>query len=183
MDRSSHVINLKEPWLWFSIIWISDVMHMNEWRQPYEKIWHTHEWVTVAIRKDKALSSLLHQCHLIYMSHTYECEYDIHMAHIWMWHTYDIHMAHIWMTRHRFKWLDRWCGSHVTHMNESYHTYEWVMSQAMSHMWMSHVTHMNESWRTYEWVMSHIWMSHVTHMNESCHTYEWVMSHIWMWHI
>jgi len=34
----------------------------------------------------------------------------------------------------------------------------------------SHVTHMNESRHTYEWVMSHIWMSHVTHMNESCHT-------------
>ena len=39
-------------------------------------------------------------------------------------------------------------------------------------------THINESCHTYEWVMSHIWMSHVTHMNESCHTYEWVMSHI-----
>jgi len=45
---------------------------------------------------------------------------------------------------------------------------------------MSHVTHMNESCHTYEWVMSHIWMSHVTHMNESCHTYEWVMSPMWM---
>ena len=39
---------------------------------------------------------------------------------------------------------------------------------------------MNESCHTYEWVMSHIWMSHVTHMNESRHTYEWVMSHIWV---
>ena len=61
-------------------------------------------------------------------------------------------------------------------MNESCHTYEWVMS----HIWMSHVTQMNESCHTYEWVMSYIWMSHVTHMNESCHTYEWVMSHIRM---
>jgi len=51
----------------------------------------------------------------------------------------------------------------------------WVMS----HIWMSHVTHMNDSCHTYERVMSHIWTSHVTHMNESCHTYEWVMSHIW----
>ena len=42
---------------------------------------------------------------------------------------------------------------------------------------------MNESCHTYEWVMSHIWMSHVTHMNESRHTYEWVMSHIWTHHI
>ena len=50
-------------------------------------------------------------------------------------------------------------------MNESCHTYEWVMS----HIWISHVTHMNESCHTYEWVMSHIWMSRVTRMNESCH--------------
>ena len=81
--------------------------------------------------------------------------------------------------RHRLMWM-----SHVTLMDESCHTYEWVMS----HSWMSHVTLMNESCQTHEWVMSHIWMSHathmnvscntwmshVTHMNESCHTYEWV---------
>jgi len=60
-------------------------------------------------------------------------------------------------------------------MNESCHTYEWVMS----HVESSQVAHINESRNKYEWVMSHIWMSHVTHMNESCHTYEWVMSHIW----
>jgi len=56
---------------------------------------------------------------------------------------------------------------------------------------MSHVTHMNESWHThmthsYVWHDSFIcvtWLIHVTHMNESCHTYEWVMSHIWMSHV
>jgi len=46
----------------------------------------------------------------------------------------------------------------------------------MSHISMSHVTHINESCHTYQWVMSHISMSHVTHINESCHTYEWVMN-------
>jgi len=75
-------------------------------------------------------------------------------------------MSHIWM-------------SHVTHMNESCHTYEWVMS----HIQMSYVTHMNESCHTYRWVMSHIWMSHVTHMNESWHTYRWVISQIQMSHV
>ena len=69
--------------------------------------------------------------------------------------------------------------SHVTHMNESCHTYQWVMSQ----LWMSHVTHTNESCHTYRWVMSQLWMSHVTHTNESCHTYRWVMSQIWMSHV
>jgi len=30
---------------------------------------------------------------------------------------------------------------------------------------MSHVTHVNESWHTCKWIMSHMWMSPVTHMN------------------
>jgi len=40
------------------------------------------------------------------------------------------------------------------------------------------VTHMNESWHTFKWVMSHIWMRHGTHMNKSWDTFEWVMAHI-----
>jgi len=64
----------------------------------------------------------------------------------------------------------------ITHVNESFYTYEWVMS----HTCMSHVTHVNESCHTHEGVMSHIWMSHVIRMNESCHAYERVMSHKWM---
>ena len=64
-------------------------------------------------------------------------------------------------------------------MNESCHTYEWVMS----HIWMSHVTHMNESCHTYEWVMPYTWLCHETYMKGTCHTYEWVMSHIWMRHV
>ena len=83
-------------------------------------------------------------------------------------------------------------------MNESCHTYKWVMS----HIWMS-MSHTNESF--------HIWRMEVTlftlvnperslrfntHWSSppvsaltqpggvtSCHTYEWVMSHIWMSHV
>ena len=58
---------------------------------------------------------------------------------------------------------------------------KWVLK--MSLIWMSHVTRMNESCHTNEWVMSHVWISHVTQMNESCHTYEWVTAHIWMSHV
>jgi len=79
------------------------------------------------------------------------------------------------------------CMSHVTHMNESCHTYESVMSHTYAwvtwHKWMSHVTHMNQSCHTYDWVMSHIRKSHVTHMNQSCHTYDWVTSHICLSHV
>jgi len=71
---------------------------------------------------------------------------------------YEWVMAHIWM-------------SLGTHMNESWHTYEWVLCEwVMSHVWMSH-----DSCLMYEWVMTH---SHRTHMNESCLVYEWVRSHI-----
>jgi len=58
--------------------------------------------------------------------------------------------------------------SHITRMNNSYHTREWSIRLS----WRSHVTlllyiHMNES-------------SHVTHVNGSRHTCEWVTSHVWM---
>ena len=44
------------------------------------------------------------------------------------------------------------------------------------HIWMSRVSIcMNESCHTYEWVMSHIWMSHATHTDRWRHTYECVM--------
>ena len=53
----------------------------------------------------------------------------------------------------------------------------------MSHVWVSHVSRMNESCRTCEWVMWHIWMhkdllaqawtSHVTYMNESFDSYSY----------
>ena len=96
-------------------------------------------------------------------------------------------VSHVWMR-------------HVTHANESWHTYECVMS----HIWMHHVTymnitHMNESYHSCKFVMSHIrvmshvWMSHVIHMNERIghvtHIHaiselrHWVMSHIWMSHV
>jgi len=82
-------------------------------------------------------------------------------------------------------------------MNESCHTYEWVISHrwkeafhrlpvmchtyqwVMSHIWMSHVTHMNESCHIDERKHFIDYLSCVTHMNESCHTYEWVISHRW----
>jgi len=64
-------------------------------------------------------------------------------------------------------------------MNTPCRTYEWVMS----HIRMSHVTHINKSFSTYEWVashtygwvVSHMWMSHVPHTNKLCHAYAWVV--------
>jgi len=62
----------------------------------------------------------------------------------------------------------------VTHINESYHTHERVMS----HTWISHgnISGWVMSRHTYKWVISHTWTSHVTHMNKS-REYQW-MSHV-----
>jgi len=108
------------------------------------------------------------------MPHTNE------FCHVWM--SYGMHMNKSCLTcewvnesGHTYEWvMSHIWMSHVTHMNESCHTrmcsvtYEWVMAC----IWMSHISHMNKSWQT--------WMSHVTHMNETCHTYGWVLSHMWM---
>ena len=84
---------------------------------------------------------------------------------------------------------------HVTRLNESRHTYEWVFS----HIWGDvHSTRINptvmspvnESRDTlYAWVKAHsVYMSHG--MNESrdtyewgCLTCEWVVTHIWVSHV
>jgi len=69
--------------------------------------------------------------------------------------------------------------SHVSHITESSHTYEWVMS----HMWASHVTH------RYKSVISRVWMSHFTPTNEPRHTFsnKWCPAHqsvsIWASHV
>jgi len=108
--------------------------------------------------------------------HLFTCEHvQVHvkewpfwvMSHIWRSHV--THVIESWRTYEGVR-AHMWM-SHVTHMNESCHTCEWVMS----HIWRSHVTHVNESWRTYEWVRAHMWTSHFAHMSESCHTYAWLM--------
>jgi len=102
------------------------------------------------------------------------------MPHIWVSHVTHFHCdgngdaCGCWYSR-----TAKGMPSHVTHMSESCHTDEWVVS----HIWMSHVTQMNGSCYTCECAMSHIWMRHVARMNASCHTYKWVMLHIWMSHV
>ena len=149
--------------------WIGHGTYMNE-------SWHTYWWVMAHI-----LTS--HCTHMNgVMSYTW-VSYELWQR-CWRANSTSRErvMAHTWM-------------GHGTHMNESWHTYWWVMEN----VWMSHVTHMNgvmfhtwashelwtrlhmnESWHTHEWVMAHTWISHGAHMNEAWHTYDWVISHIWM---
>ena len=103
------------------------------------------------------------------------------MSQIWMSHvTYVALNEHVIVEEHIVITMCEWNMSHtyvvkshirishVTHTNESCHTYKWVVG-----------THVNESCHTYEWVMSHVWMSHVTRMHESCHVRSYTQACEW----
>ena len=121
-----------------------------------------------------------HVTHMNESCHTYEWVSRIEMSHVDVRFEFEVYgFVCLGHNQYRFlgfsqtavKMAQLYCEMcHVTRMNQSCHTYEWV-----SRIYMSHVTHINESCHTYDSVMSH--------MNESCHTYEWVMSHIWMSHV
>jgi len=174
----SHVMNVFAC-VWFRLAqqyrdhtyaWVTSQIRMSHGTHMNES-WHTYEYnVSVWFR-------LAQQ----YRDYTYTYEsclrYEWVMAHAWRSHgTYgsEIHVSDVPLLRAILRVMSHISMSHVTHTNESCHTYEWVMS----YIWMSHVTHMSESCHAHEWVMSHIRMGHGTDMNESCHTYEWGMSQI-----
>jgi len=85
-------------------------------------------------------------------------------------------MSHTWMSHVAHS---ESCRSHVTHMNESCHTHEWVMS-TMCKSYRSQLTHIKESCqpcgrgagvipcslRKTAGIMPHMWKSHVTHVEE-----------------
>jgi len=75
-----------------------------------------------------------------------------------MWYLWMSHVAHMrtWNPPRASRMLIYTMG-HVTHINESCHAYDWIMSDVRNY---------------HEWVMPDIWMSHVTHMNKSCLTCE-----------
>jgi len=106
------------------------------------------------------------------------------MTHSCVWHdsficvTWLIHMCDVthsyvrYVPYHSCVWCDLFCVTFNIHMenvkriNESRHTYKWVMS----HIWMWHaLCHIQHPYKIcpthYAWVTSHIYMSHVTHMN------------------
>jgi len=136
---------------------------------------HACEWVTSRIWMN-------------FIKHTNESR------HTYIWISQVTHSSWMWRNHVKYEWV-------MSHMNDSCHAHEWVMSRIVTHsscrtsvwldsfiwdmicIWMNHVTY---EWVTfvlvaYEWIMSH--------MNGSCHAHEWVMSrmnetcHTWMSHV
>jgi len=79
-----------------------------------------------------------------------------------------------WVTRLIHASMSQLWLSYGAHMNESWHTYEWVVA----HKWMSHGSYMNGWCHIYDRVMTRISKNHDTHKKELCHTYECIMSRI-----
>jgi len=78
-------------------------------------------------------------------------------------HTRRIYIHHF--TAHQFTAHHHILQRCVAYMDESCHTYEWVMLYA--YIWMSHVTHLTTLLHTVARcnTVLHIFMSHITHMN------------------
>jgi len=77
-------------------------------------------------------------------------------------------MRRIWMGMNAlvaktYQWKNISVKEHIsaTHISAAF------VDAAVSHIWTSHVTHINESCHTYEWVLSRIWMIGFTHVNTS----------------
>jgi len=93
-------------------------------------------------------------------------------------HAYGCIIAHM-RTRDGTHAMWRLRMGHVAIVNWSWRTFDSVMAHTC------HATPVDESCHTYKWVMTHMWMSHGTHTHESLHTYHdkacgWVMSQICM---
>ena len=92
------------------------------------------------------------------------------MTHSYVWHDTRDTDARVTV----YMYIYTYIFSHIYIYKYTYrYSHMYTLMNESRDIWMSHVTHMNGSCHTYEWVMSHIWMGHVTHMHESCHTYSW----------
>jgi len=125
-------------------MWKSHVSHVNA-------SYHIHEWVSCVTNINEAC-------------HTYEWVLS-HVTHIWMsfesCHTYKWVLSHV--THVNEFWVMAHTSVYPLH-NESRHTQLFQKRICVWHDFARRQpTHMNESCHTYEWVLSHMWMSHVTH--------------------
>jgi len=161
-----------------SHVWMSHVTRMNESCQTYERVM-SHVWMSHVTRMNESCHTYERVMSRKWTSYVRLVDESCH-AHVVMSHV--THMNE-WNWLCNVSLLCMGVVNRDTRMNESCHTYEWVMSHdewVISCISMNHVTHMNAQKRLNNVSYSMEVMGHVTHMNESGHTYEWVKSHTWM---
>ena len=134
-----------------SHVWMSHVTYTNEsYHTCLNESCHIYQWVLSHIWKSHGTRTheSWHTCLWVPMSHVRVCQWV-------MWEVlkeFTLVMSHTFMS-HVIHWMK---------MNASCH--------AACHIRKSHVTHIHELCHTYEWVMSHVRMSHITRKNQSLHT-------------
>ena len=130
-------------------IHIQSMAAQNQYTHVWNESCVIYKWLITHMRM--SIHDSLHTCEWVYTTlHTHVCYEKLHMTH---------YMCAI--TR---VWFHTWHHT-LTHA-------KCIPSSNTRSSSISHVTHLSESCHTFEWVMSHIWMRHVTCMNDSCHIYE-----------
>jgi len=122
---------------------------------------HTHEW-------DMSHLWMSHDTHMNETRHTYE------------WVMSHAYMSHVAQMKESHRNCNNVFSFHVHHhitcrYMHTLCTGTWICQITHTH---ESCTHMNESYHAHECVMSCTWMSRVAQMNESCCTHERVILHI-----
>jgi len=117
---------------------MSHVRAIKERGMSYVRIRHTIRQYESSRRDDIDTSKHVCVVWMSHVTHTHDAGHSYKSYNEWIY-IFSCLMCFMWRSRH---FLTRVCDT-----NESYHTYEWVIS----HIWMSHITHMND-----EWITSHI---------------------------
>jgi len=153
--------------------WMSRDTRMNESWPVYEYSWIKVQqqrwmWRNCLIRIHVGKLIRIHVCDMTHLIRIHVCD----MTHLIRIHVCDMtHLIriHVCDMTH----LIRIHVCDMTHLSDT-HSSNW----GILHLRRSHVSHMNESCHTHEWVMSHTWMRNVTcmrncligiHKNKACH--------------
>jgi len=130
-------------------IWMNHVIDMHESCDTYESVMYLRkEAIEWAVGDECVITHTNESCH------TYEWVYSIH--------TIKSHQTYGWVMSLQKNAIQSAVGD------------AWVMT----HIWMRHVTHANESRHTYESLCTceRTQSNKQSEMHESCHTCKWVMS-------
>ena len=150
------------------LIHICDMTRSHAWRESLTR-WHLVTWLIHFMTWHDSVISWLDSVisWLHFMTHWHLVTWLIHICDMTHWHMCPlepINAAHDWIMAH-----------HLLHVNESCHTYEWVMS----HTWRSHVSHVSDSSLSEASTSTlHKRDTPVTH-SPPCQTCEWVMLQMW----